>query len=251
MNDFSYLKLPFAYVNQPIFRQPHWCLKDGFVSPMVRQPNYPAKKAFRTAGIVRGARPYALVVDDIQKDESMRHYDWNFTLESDIQIVRIDGPAKEGRQFDILLTGTDPRQTGVPPKEPLPAMADPAVPIPPGQPMLLVRVLNRNLAPGCTGEPMIAQIAPGAKSREQAVRRLIIPADAVSPDFKVLLYAFRQGGPLPKTAWNKAGTAVTVEIGGVKDTVAFASSRSGKTNVTVTRDGVAPVAVTRELEPLR
>ena len=251
VNDFSYLKLPFAYVNQPIFRQPHWCLKDGFVSPMVRQPNYPAKKAFRTAGIVRGARPYALVVDDIQKDESMRHYDWNFTLESDIQIVRIDGPAKEGRQFDILLTGTDPRQTGVPPKEPLPAMADPAVPIPPGQPMLLVRVLNRNLAPGCTGEPMIAQIAPGAKSREQAVRRLIIPADAVSPDFKVLLYAFRQGGPLPKTAWNKAGTAVTVEIGGVKDTVAFASSRSGKTNVTVTRDGVAPVAVTRELEPLR
>jgi hypothetical protein len=50
-----------------------------------------------------------------------------------------------------------------------------------------------------------------------------------------LLFAYRQGDPLPTTQWNGAHTAVTIALPGYKDTVSFAAAASGKTDVKIVR----------------
>ena len=45
---------------------------------------FPVLRAFRTAGVVRGSTPFALIVDDIQKDNSSHAYDWRMMLANDL-----------------------------------------------------------------------------------------------------------------------------------------------------------------------
>jgi hypothetical protein len=250
-NDFAYTKLPFAYLNRPLFELPHWILPNGALSPTVRTPNYPVQRAFRTAGLVRGPQPYALVVDDIQKDATAHHYDWTLGLERDIQIAKME--TKSDGETDILLTGADPDQKLPPPKEALPSSLDPSATIPKGQPMLLVRVLNM-APPATTDKP-----APGPEIVESAnmsdakkygpIRRLVIPSDSVSPDFKVLLFAYRQGAELPATTWNADHTSVSVAWKNQTDTISFSPTKIGKTNVTITRGSDKLVDLTKEVAP--
>ncbi len=252
VNDFALTKLPFAYLDRPIFEYKHWVKPKGALSPYVRQPLYPVQRAFRTAGIVRGQKPYALVVDDIQKDEVAHHYDWTLLLENDIQIASIE---KRGeREMDILLTGADPNQTQPRGKEALPSNVPAGGAIPTGQPMLLVRVLNRNSQSDIL--PQIVELPNSADPKKYApIRRLIIPADAVSPDFKVLLFPYRNGEALPQTVWNAKRDAVSVSLGAQTDSIAFAPSKSGKTNLRVARNTGGKTTLLletqREISPLR
>ena len=250
-NDFALLKLPFAYLNRPLSENPNWILPSGALTPVVRQSNYPVQKAFRTAGLVRGPVPYSVIVDDIRKDDTVHHYDWTLALEYDIQIAGIN--QRNPRELDILLSGTDPNQTGLGRKEALPSAITPGTAIPTGQPVLLVRVLNRSVDPSkAAGSPEIVELPNQADGKKYGrIRRLVIPSDSVSPDFKVLIFACRQGDPLPKVAWNAARTAVTVQAGGAKDVITFSPSKCGKTNVSVQRDGAQLVSVSREITPLR
>jgi hypothetical protein len=201
VNDFALTKLPFAYLNRPMFELAHWIKPNGALSPMVKKPLYPVRKAFRTAGIVRGNHPYALVVDDIRKDDAVHHYDWTLQLEPDIQIASI-GKKSEG-EMDVLLTGSDPDQKNPHGKStgPVASMLDVGATIPSGQPMLLVRVLNRTEDPSKPAvDPQIVELPNMTDAKKYgSVRRLVIPSDSVEPDFRVLLYPYRQGAPLPAT----------------------------------------------------
>ena len=47
----------------------------------------PVQRAFRTAGLVRGTAPYALIVDDIQAGNTSHAYDWRMILASDLTNV--------------------------------------------------------------------------------------------------------------------------------------------------------------------
>ncbi len=222
VNDFSYLKLPYPYLNQPRSETPHWILPKGAVRPFLRQPNYTVKKAFRTAGIIRSEKPFALVVDDIAKDDQAHHYDWILTLEHDIQIVSVN-KTNDG-EMDILLTGDDPNQLEGFGKDSLPAKysGKPAK----NQPMLLVRVLQVN-DPSAFKAVNIEEWRPlGAKPKESPVRKLVIPADAISPDFKVMLYPYRNGEELPKTSWRRDVLSVKWE-NGKKQTITFKPDANG------------------------
>ena len=64
-NDFAFTKLDRRPYTVPQFLLPHWIAPTGHVTGWMRQPNFPVRKAFRTAGLVRGKTPYALIVDDI------------------------------------------------------------------------------------------------------------------------------------------------------------------------------------------
>ena len=254
-NDFSYLKLPFGYLNQPAFEAGNWIKPKGALQPTVRAPFFPVQRAFRTAGLVRGAKPYMLVIDDIQKDAQPHHYDWTLALEPDIQIAQID--QKNDREMDIVLTGSDPDQTHPKAKDPLPSALAPGTAIPERQPMLLVRVLNRGADPGKpAAEPQIVELPNTAAKLANGtykygpVRRLLIPSDAADPQFKVLLYPYRQGGSLPLTTWDAARTAVTVDTGAGKDTVAFGAGSLGKTDVKITRGGQEIVSMQQAIAPL-
>jgi hypothetical protein len=249
-NDFSFLKLPFAYLNTPKFESPHWIEPAGALGPVVREVNYPVKKAFRTAGIVRGEHPYALVIDDIQKDDAVHHYNWTLALERDIQIAKVD--QRSNGECDVILTGSDPDQKQPASKEALPSEMESGAAIPAGQPMLLVRVLNRSESSATESEaPKIVQLPNLSDAKKYGtIRRLIIPADSVSPDFKVLLYPYRQGDALPTTEWDSGHTSVTVSFGAARDVVAFTPGSLGKTNLAITRDGAPVIDVSRAIGPL-
>lgn len=234
-NAFSFLKLPYAYLDVPLAETPHWIRPAGFVRPIARQPNYPVQRAYRTAGIVRGPRPYALVVDDIQKDDTARRYDWTLAVEPDVQIARIT--RVNDLELDILLTGSDPGQKLPRPKEPLPGTLAADTVIPAGQPVLLVRVLNRrHEGKPADAVPVITEIPPTEK-KYQPVRVLKIPAVAVAPDFKVLLFPHRQGDALPVSVWDASRSSVRIGWPPTTspDQIAFSRQPSGLTWLKITR----------------
>ena len=228
VNHFSYLKLPYSYLDAPRSETPHWIMPTGAVRPFLRQENYPVIKAFRTAGIVRSEKPYALVVDDIQKDDKIHHYDWILTLEHDIQIV--SKTKINEHEMDIILTGNDPEQLNGWDKDSLPANYSGKVAA--KQPMLLVRVLemNNRVAENIVNIEEWRSNKP--KSNEGNVRRLVIPVDAIAPNFKVLLYPYHEGDELPTTNWNSKHTKVTVKwSNGQKQELDFSNNADGRTHL--------------------
>lgn len=245
-NDFALTKHPYAYLNRPLFELGDWILPSGALSPMVRAPYLPVQRAFRTAGLIRGQHPYILVVDDIQKNDDPARYDWGLLLEYDVQMLKLDQMA-DG-QTDILLWGSDPNQTAKRPAEALPGVPEGSVNVTEGEPMLLVRVLNRN------GEPIAPEIVerPNQNNPKKypRVRRLVIPSQSPSPDFKVLLYPHRLGDPLPETKWNADRTAVTVRFPDDQtDEIRFTKGGGGKTHVQVARNGTVLAKVDQEPPP--
>lgn len=217
--------------------------------------------AFRTAGIVRGEHPYALVIDNIRKDDSPHDYTWYLPLEYNTQIAKISRPSDH--ELDLILTGNDPRQTNVPGggshqiTQPLPALRDTNAVIAADQPMLLVRFLNINKDPKSipateAKEVTILENAPAADYKGhmlQRVRRLAVPAHAVSPEFKVLIYPYRQGDTLPTSEWIDKNS-VSAAWNDQKDRLDFASTPTGKTNIKISRGDETLVSVEKPIPPL-
>ena len=257
VNDFSYTKHSDPFLNESLALQPDWLRMKGSITPIVKEINYPVKYAFRTAGLVRGTHPYALVIDDIRKDDAAHSYDWYLTLEYDVQIAQINKPNEH--EMDILLTGNDPRQLNVPSmdtkkiSQALPSVRDPNQPIPAGQPMLLVRFLNINNAAKDGETPTILEDNPPANfkgSYLQRVRRLAVRAQAISPEFKVLLFPHHQGDALPKTKWVDK-KVVAISWPEQKDSLKFTSAPSGKTDLIVTRGKEALVSIDKPITPVK
>ena len=260
INDFAYSKHDDDYLKAPLGHQPDWLKIKGSICPVSRATNYPVQYAWRTAGVIRGTHPYALVLDDIRKDDTPHDYTWYLPTEYDVQIVKRETNANGG--LDLLLTGDDPAQANNPgvaknSKPALPAMRDTKSPVPAGQPMLLVRFLQLENDPKVVPateakEPTILEDDPPAKPNGhylQRVRRLAVPVHAVEPNFKVLIYPHRQGDPLPETVWDGTNS-VTVSWPEQKDRVEFAKSSSGKTNLKVSRGGETLISVDKQVKPI-
>lgn len=222
-NDFAWTKSDREVYKQALKFKAHWIAKDGALSPVIRQPNTPVLKSFRSAGLVRGPRPYVIVVDDIQRDAMPARYDWNLTLPADL--LEVKAGADVGVKGDIILAGK--------------ASLDAGGALKPGEPGLLIRVLE------CKGERL-----PGEIGLRDKANILSIRSKAVAPDFKVLLHAFRMGEPLPQTAWNAGRTAVTIAFPDQQDVLGFTPADSGKTNVTVSRGGKPLVSLSKAVVPL-
>jgi hypothetical protein len=250
VNSFAFLKLPYAYLNRPMMELGHWIAPSGALSPVVRQPNYPVVKAFRTAGLVRGGggdRSYVVVADDIQKDQSVHHYDWTLALEYDVQIAKVTDSA-DGT-MDILLTGSDPEQKEKRPKEPLPSEWPTDAKIESGQPMLLVRVVHRSVS-GKQEAPRIVELPNLDDPKKYGpVRRLIIPTESVSPEFRVLIYPHRQGESVPSTQWKDG--VLTVTNGKLTDQLRFTQGSQGRANLTLERGGRKLLELSKPVEPLK
>ena len=123
--------------------------------------------------------------------------------------------------------------------------------------MLLIRFLqienDPKVVPATQAkEPTILEDEPPAKPKGhylQRVRRLAVPAHAVEPNFKVLIYSHRQGDPLPTTQWINKHT-VSVAWPDQKDTVDFSKTASGKTNLRVTRGNEPLISVEKPVKHL-
>ena len=250
-NDFSFKKLPHAYLDWPEFRAAHWILPKGALSPYVRQPKLPVSKAFRTAGLVRAEQPYAVVIDDISVGDAVHRYDWTLALEPDIQIAKIE--KQNDGTLDVILTGADPDQKQPRPKTPLPSAMDAGATIPEGQPMLLIKLLNRTVDPSKPPvDPEIVELPNQADPKKYSpIRRLVIPAESVSPDFKAVIVPYRYGTNPPAIAWDPAKATATVTTADTKDTIVFTPAKSGKTDVSIRRNkGAAEEEIIRVDRPI-
>ncbi len=222
-NDFAYTKVPAVEFSDPLKYLGGWNLADGELQPVARAVYLPVMKAFRTAGLVRGPHPYVLVVDDIQRNGLRSQYDWNLTLMDDlVQAPSLPTTAQPG---DMIFVGKN-------------SVAKDGT-LAPGEPSLLLRVLDAQGRPATT---------LGIRSKMQI---LTISTWAVQPAYKVLLYPFRTGEPLPTTKWDASHSGLTIDFPDQHDQLQFSPADSGKTNVQISRDGAPIVAVTDPIAPMQ
>lgn len=138
-----------------------------------RRPYNPVKQAIRATIAMHGDSPYVIIADEIQKDDKPHHYQWYMQVPTDLVFE-----SQNGR--DIIL-------------------ADPN-----GARKLLVRVLRADGVDGTTPAQIEAELQPYTVSqdRERGTRvrgqRLILSQHSIAPHFRVMLYPFRTGSPLPR-----------------------------------------------------
>jgi len=203
----------------------------------VRLPHNPVQRAFRTVVFVRKPHAYLLVVDDIQKDLQERLYEWLMQAGMNTAVARMAGN-------DIILCDTTVPQDdrGAPQlrrgdRELLVRVLDCGVPATAhafqSKPSFRLETFERK-------DTLVPEAPSTALSGARSFgldKRLVIASRAVSPDFKILLWPFREGETLPITRWNEAQTELTVEINGTQDTISFHPTSNGQTRVGLNRQG--------------
>lgn len=190
--------------------------------------------AIRSVLMVRGKRPYALIIDDFRKDDSPHNYRWmiNNTLrtkpdwsgalaQGDFSMHLAPGATStEGTLFHLADAGDAP-----------------------GLPRLLVRDLSEA---NNVNQPVMRMDQTEFKQPKGIIdhyldeqpNRLLIERDhVIEPQYKVLLFPFRTGEKLPLTRWNDSKTELTIDSrDGTVDIIHFTSIKGNpQTQVTVTR----------------
>jgi hypothetical protein len=205
--------------------------------------NNPMKQAYRTVHLARGKTPYVLVVDDADKDGREHLYEWNMTLPHDVELFKANHPELGGRRVeplagregDLILTRPntprDPKTGELMVKE--------------GDPLCLVRVLWRNSPYGYplprlqrTGNHIVRKVVGKINStdRLETFSSLCIPAVSTSPEFRIMIYPYRHGEPMPTTKWNADRTQLTVKLGENVDRYDFAQTDGGRTVFSMARN---------------
>lgn len=195
-------------------------------SPQLQAPWNPVEYAYRTAGIVRGPNPYAIVVDDIKKDEEKHIYEWQMQIPGGIFI---HSWWKMPKGLTVLAQKSDLQEKG--------GLAK-------GAPQLAVLVLDRH-----RDEFEAQGVLFPMEIRKQLVsktERLVITARGVRPDFKVALIPFRHGGPVPTVTREEGKATITWSQGDEvvqQDEILFIQGDDHRTRFTVTRAGRALIKV--------
>ena len=203
----------------------------------VRLPHNPVQRAYRSIAVVKGAHPYMVVVDDIQKDNQERLYEWLMQTGLNTEVASLS-------TNDVILCDATARrdETGaIKPvkgdRQLLMRVLDMKDPAKPGdyqtRPSFRLETFERKdtLAP-----EMSKSFLSGSRSFGLD-KRFVIASRSVAPDFKILLFPHRVGESLPITTWNDAGTLLTIDLGGLKDTIAFTLGADGRTRLKLTRAG--------------
>jgi len=221
-NDSRLRPSPLPWMSQPWSFLPNWAT--GCKPAPKRDPGghghyvacNPVRYAFRTAGLVRGKHPYALIADDIRKDDAEHLYEWLMQVPNDVALAAITPDRDEkSEMFDIVLRPTDE--------------SDPR--------RLLVRVLQAgpdaaSLA-RCRRGCRLEAYAREHRRRVAIYKRLVLPLRAVAGTFKVLLVPFREGEKPPAIAWR--GAELTVAWPDQRDAFAFHPRPDGRTALRLTR----------------
>ena len=192
-----------------------WDDEDAWV---LRAPWFPVKKAFRTVTLARGKHPYVLVVDDIQKDDAERLYEWRMNMPPDVSAVSINGR-------DILLGDSTTHREAATLDRSFQGKTD-LVPAP-GDRLLLVRTLDIAIPELPTLQPIPMVAAVEFKKTDDVHQftgrsmgmgtQVVIGSRSVEPGFVILLYPHRQGEELPVSTWNESKSELQIAWSDQKD----------------------------------
>lgn len=160
------------------------------------KPYNPVKKAFRSAMLIRGERPYVIVIDDIQKDDQPHEYAWTVHVPQSLELAPIPSDTEA-----ILYHKSDGGAAG--------------------SPQCLVRVLQGE----GQAAPFVIKTTP-----DQRHKMFLIPRTTVAPNYKVLLFPHHNGEPLPKTSM-KDNVLTVVFPSGQTDSFTFEVGKDGRTRV--------------------
>lgn len=190
----------------------------------VRLRHQPVQRAVRSVALARGKKPYALIVDDIQKDDQEHLYEWLMMTGPNTEMASVNGD-------DIVLCDATTTRDAL-------GIAKPKR----GDRLLLVRTLKM----ADPAKPHDYQARPSARLEAFEKRdtnggpggrsfgldkRLVIASRSKVPEFTILLFPMRQGDPLPVTAWNEDRTLLTVECSGEKQQFKLLKDSSGQTRL--------------------
>lgn len=137
------------------------------------------EQAVRATVAVRGAHPFVLICDEIQKDSDRHNYTWYMQVPVDLEIKQ-----QQGRDLILGEVGRDPVA---------------------GERCLLIRVLSAEEDPNRTPDTIEFEletyVAHLDKRRniETPAKRVLFTVESIAPHFRVLLYPFRFGDVLPDT----------------------------------------------------
>ena len=194
-------------------------------------PHNPVQRAFRTIAFNGGEHPYLLVVDDIQKDDKERLYEWLMQTGMDTEVASLQGN-------DIVLCDATAKRNENGEARPVK-----------GDRELLVRVLNMNdparphdyqsrpsfrLETFERKDTLSPEMIQGALSGSRSFgldKRLVIASRSVAPDYRILLYPMRTGDPLPVTSWNADKTRLTIEAGNQRNVFVLKKDAAGREEI--------------------
>ena len=208
-----------------------WGAEDSWV---VRGPNLPVKKAFRSIAVVRAASPFVVITDDIREDDAEHLYQWRMILSSGVEAQNLNGTdiilGPVSAQHEIKRRGDS-------------AYKDIGRPLAKqGDPQLLVRTLRlarpkfveRTPAPAVeTVEFVKNDDVHQFSGRSLGVgKRLVLPSRSVEPGYRVLLFPHRAGEALPETKW-ETPDVLAVTAKGVTSRVRFTDAPDGSTRLAI------------------
>lgn len=173
---------------------------------LFQAPYNPVQKAFRTVALRRDApHPYVLIVDDIRKDNASHQYDWLMPLADDLVLKSTNGGS-------VILGSSDAKDKR----------------------RLLVQMVSVQGGGSWTLEKYQVKRTPESLSTESLGTglRLRYTVHTVEPNFKVLLYPYLDGSPLPQAIVR--GKSLTVRWPDQQDSYSLTPLPTGRTAISLT-----------------
>ena len=211
----------FAGTGRYRFR-PWWATynQSNFI-PTLRGKYNSVQFALRSVGMVRGEKPYVVIVDDVKKDDQEHLYQWVASLCGGVWEAKIDG--LQPNQIALAYKPVDGNFS----KRPVTAR-NPLVPKN-GEPVLLVTVLDEEAKILC--ETIGFEV--NYKVENTPYDRLVIDRQAKDGRFKVVFQAFNYGDSLPQINFS----ANTARVNGSDELEFIRDGEDQRTHTQVRRNG--------------
>ncbi|MEI6321564.1 MAG: hypothetical protein WCP60_00485 [bacterium] len=205
--------------------------------PTMRIEGNPVKFAFRSAGIVNGKHPYALIIDDISKDGSSHQYDWLMQVPSGTRMLPAPSHS-QGSPVSVILT----RSVGPGEWDRM----EPLETLPKGTPGLMLCFLGLENSEashasfnevGSENAPVkIEQLAGSMVVGGSPLKsRLDASQKGIDPCFRILLIPVKGSEALPTVTYDPKSSAATVDWPGQKDRLRFSKEVDQRSRVRLER----------------
>jgi hypothetical protein len=196
--------------------------------PTSRAPFNPMEYVFRGTGLVRGAHPYGLVMDDLKKDKAAHLYQWAAMLNGGVWKAQV--PGLPANQVALAYRAGDPKLDS--------NAAKPAITPQRGEPLLLVCALDPKES-GDSNLPLFqVETAEGPKDKKGTPNyydRMVINQRAIAVSYKILLLPVKAGDTLPVVTYDAAKQTARVQWKDQTDVLAFSTGPDKRTHVEIKR----------------